>query len=292
MTRVVIGLDGKHDKPSIDFTRAMAFSPVSFYLIHVDQTSLPEVAPEIINEFKLLTENHDTNNQGNKILEEATHHFSGNEMVTTKLLSGNVSKSLLDYANEVQADVISVFCQEKKRWESLFAGSVTRALSTNATQSLAITKQYSKPKERLSAVFATDHSPYCDECVDKFIELNPTGIEKITVVSASKMDLSAVEYAVPHLPHDIEAILDSINERIKQRNETIANKLTRTGAKCDTVFYQDHPNIAIQDVMNKTSADLLIMGARGHGVWDRIRLGSVSHFHLVKTPYNLFIIRP
>lgn len=292
MTRVVVALDGKNDKQNIDFIQALRFSPAHFYLVHVVESMFQEMPPEITKEFKLLSEDYDIDSKGNKVIQEALRNFDSDQTTTSKLLNGNVSESLLAYADQVAADIISVFCPEKTRWESLFTGSITRALSASAKQSLVVTKQFLKPKERLSAVFATDHSPYCDECVEKFIELNPNGIEKIIVVSASKMDLSAVEYAVPHLPHDMEAIVDSINERIKQRNETIASKLTRTGAKCETVFYQDHPNIAIQDVMHKTSADILIMGARGHGVWDRIRLGSISHFHLVKTPYNMLIIRP
>lgn len=50
---------------------------------------------------------------------------------------------------------------------------------------------------------------------------------------------------------------------------------------------QGHPNEVIGTVMQNRKADLLILGARWHGCWDRFLLGSVSHFQVVATPHNV-----
>ena len=49
---------------------------------------------------------------------------------------------------------------------------------------------------------------------------------------------------------------------------------------------------AIETVMREEKADLLIVGAQGHGFLHRITAGSISFHFALRSPFHTLILRP
>jgi len=76
-----------------------------------------------------------------------------------------------------------------------------------------------------------------------------------------------------------------------ERNEQVCERLRALGAQCESRVEEAHPNEAIQNAMKETEADLLILGAQGHGFWDRLAIGSISFHQAIAEPHSVLLLR-
>ena len=161
------------------------------------------------------------------------------------------------------------------KWGSLFFGSVTKALSAEATQSILVGKSVVTPDRPLRVVLATDHSSYSSQCMDRFLTWNPAGISKALVVTAAgSQDLPT----------------DSMKE-MQAKSRGLCTRIESQRIDCDILIRPDNPQDLVSQAMKDFGADLLVLGARGHGFWNRLWFGSVAHYHVVATPYNVLVLR-
>jgi nucleotide-binding universal stress UspA family protein len=61
--------------------------------------------------------------------------------------------------------------------------------------------------------------------------------------------------------------------------------------KSKSVFLRTEFHEAVETAMRDQKADLLIMGAKGKGFWDRIRLGSNTLHQALNTSNDLLVLR-
>lgn len=281
MIRIVAGIDFEYYPFALAFLERLRFAGAEVRLMHVIESvftdkSFPDLAPNHPLSV-LMAENERQGDaelvKAGKMLQESHYHLG------TELQRGEPSRSLIEYAKDSSAEIIAVGSAQKGTWASLFFGSVTKALTAGAEQSILIAKSHPRSKDGLTAVFAVDHSVYCNACIDRFIEWKTQGVQRITIVTA-KQAASDLDLQLANIDADFEA-----------QNAEICDRLRAEGIECGHRLVPGHPNEAIDTVMKETEADLLIMGARGHGFWDRFRLGSVSHYQVVATPHNVLVIR-
>lgn len=278
MIRIVVGIDFEHYPFALDFLRRLRFAAAEVRLMHVIESVLPDKSfPDLGPSHPLSILIAELKCQGEAELDKAEHVLAGSEYrLGREILRGDPARSLIECAKGMPADIIAVGSARKGAWASLFFGSVTKALTASAEQSILVAKSHPCSNDGLTAVLAVDHSVYCNTCIGRFIEWKAQGVRRITIVTAKR----AAPDPGLQIDFDFEA-----------QNAEICNRLGAAGIECDHRLITGHPNEAIEQVMAETSADLLIMGARGHGFWDRFRLGSVSHFQVVATPHNVLIIR-
>jgi Universal stress protein UspA and related nucleotide-binding proteins len=210
---------------------------------------------------------------------------------------GPAAQELIDHADRTGASLIAVGSSGKGPVRALLAGSVSRALVVGAHQSVLIARS-GKSEEApaaegdnppLRVVLATDHSAYMDRCIPRLLDLAPRGIAHLTVVTCYPRESAR---SVRHLlPEFIQDPAELIWRRLEERNECVIQQLAPLGCTFDHRVVDARPDDGIRTVMAETGADLLIVGAQGHGFFERLTLGSTSFHHAIAEPYSVLVLR-
>lgn len=230
---------------------------------------------------------------GEEALQEAVDLACLNKLkAEVALLEGAAGPALIEFAERNHFDLIAIHSERKGQLSSLFLGSVARGLAIGAHHSVLISKGDVPSGGPLKAVFATDHSAYAHRALDAFIELKPKGIGSVHVVSAAWMN----EYEAYVAQYDLSKISGSTEEwvegQLRSKNREAVEKLTAAGYSATSTVKPGTPDIAIKEAMEMTEADLLVMGAQGHGFMHRLFIGSTSLHQVVAEPYAVLILRP
>jgi nucleotide-binding universal stress UspA family protein len=202
---------------------------------------------------------------------------------------GSAPDQLMTHAEDAHADLIAAGGRAHGALSAFLTGSVGRGLVIGAKQSLLIAKGDPAPEGPVRAVLATDHSRYADRCLTTLLNLAPKGIAHLTVLTAYPRE--SVEAIRPFLPEYVLDPASWIDDSLRQRNERVIERLTPLGCTFDSRVVNDPPNEAIKKAMQETGADLLILGAQGHGWVERLTVGSVSFHQVVAEPFSVLVLR-
>ena len=198
---------------------------------------------------------------------------------------GNPSHEITEVATKEEADMIVSGSGKKSGLESFIMGSVTRALVVDARRSILVGKRDVSGGEKIDAVFATDHSEYADRCIDRLVEMAPGGLGMVTVVSANTMDPN-VRDALEEASGDV-----TVTDVLERRCREVCAKLSPICETTDWSVLQGGVTEVIGAAMERTGADLLIMGAYGHGFLERLVVGSTAMHIVGNEPWNTLVLR-
>lgn len=274
-TRIIAGVDHEYYPVALNLLKTMKLASAEVCLLHVVESLMPDGSfPELGPEHPLTKLHVQRDQEGWKELERATSILQNCYPLRQKLFRGQPAQRLIEMAKEFEADLIAVASAQKGKWGSLFFGSVTKALSAEAEQSILVAKHECQNVEALNVVFATDHSPYADRCLEPLLKWGVQGIAHATILTAASPN-------------------DSVEQRhdISRRSADYCTKFEAVGIRADFLIRDGDAQVVIPQTMQDLNADLLIVGARGHGFWERLWLGSVAHHQIVATPHNVLVIR-
>lgn len=204
----------------------------------------------------------------------------------SEIVYGRPAHEITSLAEREAADMIVTGSAKKGALDSFLMGSVTRALVVDAKRSILVGKQPLHEGTKINAVLATDHSDYADKCVDHLIELQPRGIGKLTIVSADTTD--AMVQAASMLESGTEA---SYADTLNAKNEALCERLRPLCASVESIVLTGKANDAINATMEQSKADLLIIGAHGHGFLERLLIGSTAMHMVGNSPWNTLVLR-
>ena len=202
---------------------------------------------------------------------------------------GSPAHEITDVATKEEADMIVTGSGKKGGLESFIMGSVTRALVVDAHRSILVGNQEVSESEKINAVFATDHSEYAGRCIERLVELAPGGLGMVTVVSANTVDPN-VRDMVDEASRDSPGGL-SMTDVLERRSLEACGKLAPICENTDWSVLQGHETEVIGAAMERTGADLLIMGAHGHGFLERLVMGSTAMHVVGNEPWNTLVLR-
>jgi len=274
--KAVVGVDAEgHYRKALRLLRHIGFKETAVELVHVqkslvvpESTASPSTVPLAVPGYMAVEVDTDPTVE---ILQEAQEEASGLGFESQTLGEvGNVAKELMDRADEARADLIVVGSNQKSLYGALFLGSVGRGLAIGARQSLLIAKQEVSNPGPLTAVFATDGSDYAEDCLRMLLRMHPSGIGRLVVVTA--IDDREADIARAHL-------------------NKVVTHLCEEGFRAEAHAVEGSPNEVIDAMMASTQADLLVIGAQGHGFLDRLLLGSVSLQEVVGTRHSILLLR-
>jgi nucleotide-binding universal stress UspA family protein len=198
------------------------------------------------------------------------------------VIDGAAAHVLTHFSDSSQADMIVVGSHQKGLMSSVFLGSVTRALAISSEQSFLVGKPNNEEvRENIHAVFATDHSPYANACLDRFIEWKPKGVTHITIVTActERLFVDPLGYS------------DATKAVIEPKCRALVAKLEEAGISSEYRILGGYVNDVLNGQMRETNSDILIMGAQGHGFLERMLLGSTALYQVVSAPYSVLVLR-
>jgi nucleotide-binding universal stress UspA family protein len=197
----------------------------------------------------------------------------------TQLLYGNITNQLMDYADAASSDLLAIGSFGKGPVEGVLVGSVGRKAVINSKHSVLIAKESYRGGKGLSVVLATDHSPYANQWLERFIQWAPQGIKHLTLLTV----LPEVMFQTDIGPW--------IREGLNTANERAAKKLQGIGQEIQTRVEVGSVSETITRVMQETQSELLVLGSQGHGFMERIALGSTSLEQAIKQPYSVLVVR-
>ena len=209
----------------------------------------------------------------------------------TTLLHGHASAKLLELADARNADLIALGATRKGALQALLVGSVARAALTHARQSLLIAHTPPPADKPTHAVLATDHSEYNYRCLERLVQFAPQGIRRIAITTAFDLDEETLQSLTRTAPAVQQSGVEWIIEQLHERNRQVCERLRSLNAACESVVVEGLPIPAIREAMRETESQLLILGAKGHSLLERLSLGSVSYHFAIGEAVNLLILR-
>lgn len=208
----------------------------------------------------------------------------------TQVLVGASANRIINHAKDSQADLLVLGSSGKGRIESLLAGSVTRKALISSPCSVLIAKTKIDPPTRpLTVVFATDHSEYSQRCVDKFISWSPRGIGRAVVTTVyPEQLLQAMSSIMPNFKSDVA---DWVKKELNANNDKVVQKISKLDIPCTSRVESGAVSDVLAKVMESENADLLVLGAQGHGFLERLTIGSIALEQGLRRPYSCLIVR-
>lgn len=207
-----------------------------------------------------------------------------------RLREGHVVNELMAEAQESQADLVAVSLKAQETLGHFFFGSVGRKMIFQCPTSFFVYKPTTAPSSLKRAVFATDHSPFAQRSLDRFVRMRPQGLEKITVLTAYPHNLtSALAPFVSQLGVDVSRWIE---EKLFQENEAVVKRLKQEGFEAVAEVRGEPIHEAIESSLKRHEAGLVILGAQGHGMLEGLSLGSVTAHQVLHTPHSVLVVRP
>jgi nucleotide-binding universal stress UspA family protein len=297
MNRIVLGIDraGRYEA-AVRLLARLRFADAEVTPLHAVETPtvfLGDVAlPATIEIMEdLIAEETEA---GQRLAAEVAATLKGDGYAAgdAAVLPGGPAPLLMDRADRIGARLIAVGSEGKGAVRAFLTGGVGRALVMGAHQSVLVAKGDPAPVGPVRAVFATDHSPYADRCLEELLALAPRGLSHLTVLTCYPKDL--VEAVRPFAPEFVLDPAEWIEESLRERNEQAVGALAPLaahGCGIGARVFPDTPAYGIARVMQETAADLLILGAQGHGFFERLSLGSTSFHQVMAEPYPVLVLR-
>lgn len=207
------------------------------------------------------------------------------------VVDGSAVATLMNYADANEIDLITIGSTNPGRLAAFFLGSVARGLAIGAKQSILVTKHDHIISTPIRAVFATDGSPYADRALERFLSWAPKGIEKVDVVRAYEIAEFTHGFDRKFFVEEIGDSADAIEAHLTELCETKCARLRNAGYGSKPLVHEGHPNKILPQTMAQNGANLLIMGAQGHGFLERLFVGSVALGQVTSQPYPVLLVR-
>lgn len=293
MVQVLVGVD-RQTAPVVPLLKRLDLSYAHFELVHtlsagdylsygIEGARTPDEVESIISS---------ENRHARQLVESAARLLP---QAKGDVLFGHPTEALLRRAEALHAELVAVNASHaRSEGVAALTGSVARGVAMGAHQSVLIARPsllYKADDLPLRAVFATDHSEYANRCLETLIDLAPRGISHLLVMSvAPELDLEFLDRELPELGVSIAA---SVRQALERRSEQVAKRLAQEWPKVtiETALYTQPIHEAIDRALDQASAELLILGAKGHSLLERLTLGSVSLHQAISGPCSVLILR-
>ncbi len=293
--RVVIGIDPSHDSTSTtNLVHRLAFHEAE--ATYASFATFPAVpAPGFaITADELIEQLIDERRGAAKAAmcsaaDSLRGRVVGEEMVFE---FGEPASELASLAEDMGADLIAIGSRGESPLKAAMHGSVGRGLVLHSKRSILIAKGEVSVKGPIKAVFAYDASDCCERSIDQLIEMRPLGISHIDLVIADTPDPSS---------SPITALLgeDAWHAEPEKRADILwtyacsaAERLTRAGYVTRPICASGAIPVVIEGAYVDLHADLVIMGAKGHGFVHRVLFGSNALEQAVAENHSVLILHP
>lgn len=195
--------------------------------------------------------------------------------------AGHAIDQILLQAEEMPADLVVIGSRNRNPFLASLLGSTGRGLATHSTQSFLVAHGEVAPAGPVRCVFATDNSIFADTAFERFLQWLPRGISEITVFTAIEPFRSSDQASTEN--HAVAAA---------KRCAELSARLQKMMIRSTIRLRIGNVSEEIEEAMKDTRADLLILGARGHGFAERLLLGSVSTHIVDSAKYPVLVLRP
>ncbi len=291
--KCVVGVDlERRSGTAIDLLGRLQFSLDETLLVHVTEPAQLTMPYSAYGMFAETDQIYDMlRKSGENVLAEANvEAVKQNLNPKTEMCEGFPTATLCERADQIGASLIAVSSTVRGTISAVFGGSVARGLTIAAHQSVLVAREDALTDEPIRAVFATDQSPYCGECVKEIVKFAPKGISHLTLLTVHER--AKHEHHLSLIRHnDAHRVMEEAHQNLTDRGNDIAKWLSESGIPTNSIVESGHVDEMIHKTMKETKANLLIVGSQGHGFLDRVMVGSVSLHQVISERYPVLLLR-
>lgn len=291
--KIVMGVeDQEHLKAAVDLVKGLRFEDPAIELVHVlervGEEGLPQLEggrPDLIARYLKMQEE-----EAQALLAQGEAELKQRGLsCRTKLLVGLSANRIIAHARESGGDLLALGSTGKGPIESVIVGSVGRKALISAQCSVLIAKKSVAADRPLTVVCATDHSAYANRCMEKLLTWRPKGIGRavITTVYPEQL-LKAMSSVMENFKADVSTW---VRAELERNNAQLIQKLAPLGADFKSRVESGQVGDTLERVMKEEQADLLVLGAQGHGFIERVTMGGVSLDQALRRPYSVLVLR-
>lgn len=208
------------------------------------------------------------------------HHFKA---IETEHFIGDPRKVIMDILHEEEdIDLVVMGATGKKAVERLLIGSVAQYVTRHAPVPVLLTRKNPAKIERI--LVPTDTSEVSERALSAAVSMAKKWNSQIDLLFVAE------DFSYYSDSYDFS----EVNATVKRDAETY---LKQTIAQCDDQDVTITPHIMGGDARLEINSfatgnpiDLIVMGASGKGNIERLLLGSVSEYTIMRTPINTLII--
>ena len=283
--RLLIGVDeDKRYEPALRLLKRLDFDTQEWHVAHVRPNPDPNLAPMILDmeDAKSLMEE-----DGMETLQNAGKATGGK----VHLLKGASAPQLLRFAEDLQADIVGLGSSGHSVLGATLLGSVGRAFAIGSPCSFMVGRGQVEGSGPVRVVFATDHSDYARRALSDFLAMKPRGVSEIRVMTAYEM------LETSEMVHYLELVEvaaregRTLREHLTVLGEEAAASIRQAGIEASSVLQPGSVGDAIDATMKESNADLVVLGAQGHGFLERLLIGSVALNQVVAGRYSTLVLR-
>ena len=216
-----------------------------------------------------------------------------NAKISTAIVEGSPAQCITDAVKASDVDMVAMGARGIKGIESLFVGSVTKAVAIKSSKPVLVIKLPVREQPVFKVLYATDGSEYSRD-TGKFLTSMPfpdnTEITVLNVVPSEFLDIPEtfapkVNERIIEIRDQAQSIRLNNSQRIVEQTEEILSKTIRTVRIMSEV---GDASSVILKVSEEIKADLIVVGCRGlRGI--KGMMGSVSRNILAHSKCSVLI---
>ena len=223
--------------------------------------------------------------------------------ITTALLNGKVSQALLDYAGANGISLIVAGTRGLGTLKQLLLGSVTHGLVSVADMPVLVVKRYHSLAETggksagmtgsRKIMVAFDGYPQSRAALDWSIEIAKHIAAQVIVVKVVEAFQVGMAYAMaeggsPARTAERLQELEELNVKLMEEAKDVG---TRQGVNIETKLLHGNVLESLLKFIEQNGIDIVAVGAQGHGVFDKLPLGSIPHGLISLSPIPVLVVK-
>ena len=291
----IIGIaatNGPSTSDSIEMLHSLAIPCVRYHLLHVVSPYLVAGYPnDIVSGNDFMAWQADTEvEKANEFLPKVKQHIQDlgvdPNYISTDVTIGNPRYELVNLSDSRDATLVCVDANIAKPIERFVLGSTAATVTSGVKASVLVSRKRSRTGD-LRVVIGVDHSNYCNAALHKFIGWMPRGIAHIDLVTVfNPDDARGTDIGV-----DSFDTIGAIRERLHDHLAQTERFMKRVTQDIQLHVMEGRPATVLVDAALRFDADLLVVCAKGHGLLERITLGSTSTQVIDSPKISVLVLR-
>ncbi|NMC30928.1 MAG: universal stress protein [Veillonellaceae bacterium] len=238
-----------------------------------------------------------------QLMEHVKEKGRGQEVeITTALLTGRVSQTLLDYAKKHGISLIVTGTRGHGTVKQLLFGSVTHGLVSVADIPVLVVKHYfaNIRSGKIDGTGAThkilvayDGYPQSQSALEWAIEIARHIAAQIVAVKVVEPFQAGMAYTMAEggnparMAEQLQEI-DELDNKLMQEAQAFAHA---RGATIETVLLHGNVLESLLEFIEQKGIDIVAVGAQGRGILDKLPLGSVPHGLIGLSPIPVLVTK-
>jgi len=291
----IIGIaatNGPSTSDSIEMLHSLAIPCVRYHLLHVVSPYLVAGYPnDIVSGNDFMAWQADTEvEKANEFLPKVKQHIQDlgvdPNYISTDVTIGNPRYELVNLSDSRDATLVCVDANIAKPIERFVLGSTAATVTSGVKASVLVSRKRSRTGD-LRVVIGVDHSNYCNAALHKFIGWMPRGIAHIDLVTVfNPDDARGTDIGV-----DSFDTIGAIRERLHDHLAQTERFMKRVTQDIQLHVMEGRPATVLVDAALRFDADLLVVCAKGHGLLERITMGSTSTQVIDSPKISVLVLR-